>query len=292
LAKLSKKKILVLGTGGMLGFTLYRYLNTFDNNLVYGTIRNQIDFFNNNSKIFSGYDATNTSIFLKLIKKIKPHFVINCIGIIKQRDEGNDIKGMMLINSIFPKKISYFCSQYNIKFIQISTDCVYDGLVGSYTESDQMNAYDIYGISKYLGEVYDGNHLTIRTSIIGHELRNKKSLLEWVISKNKNKIYGFKNAIFSGLTTLELSKIIHKYLLNYKVKGLYHIASDPINKHDLIQILIDQYNLDIKLLKNKSFKINRSLNDKKFTKISGYRHKKWGMMIKELRENFLLNKYN
>ena len=290
--KLKKNKILVLGISGMLGVTLFQHLSSFKQNEVYGTLRDKKRIFKSNPNIFYGYDAEKNEKFFNLIEKLNPDYVINCIGIIKQRDQNKSYSKTIFINSIFPKNISSFCTLYKIKFIQISTDCVYDGLVGSYSESDQMNAYDIYGISKYLGEVYDSNHLTIRTSIIGHELRNKKSLLEWVISKNKNKIYGFKNAIFSGLTTLELSKIIHKYLLNYKVKGLYHIASDPINKHDLIQILIDQYNLDIKLLKNKRFKINRSLNDKKFTKISGYRHKKWDMMIKELRENFLLNKYN
>ncbi len=288
--KLKKNKILILGISGMLGITLFQHLSSFTKNKVYGTLRDKKKIFKNNHNIFYGYDAEKHEKFSSLIEKIKPDYVINCIGIIKQRDQNKSYSKIIFINSIFPKNISSFCTLCKIKFIQISTDCVYDGKKGNYYEYNSSNAKDLYGMSKYLGEVYDNNHLTIRTSIIGNEIRNRKSLLEWVISQNNDSVHGYMNAIYSGLTTLELSKIINKYFLNLKFTGLYHVSSNPISKYNLIKLIINEFGLKIKLLKNSSFKIDRSLNDKKFRKISGYKHKPWKKMIKELKDNqFHLN---
>ena len=288
--KLKKNKILILGISGMLGVTLFQYLSSFKKNEVYGTLRDKKKIFKINHNIFYGYEAEKYEKFFNLIKKIKPDYVINCIGIIKQRNENELYSKTIFINSIFPRNISSFCTSYKIKFIQISTDCVYDGKRGNYYEYNSSNAKDLYGMSKYLGEVYDNNHLTIRTSIIGNEIRNKKNLLEWVISQNNDRVNGYINAIYSGLTTLEFSKIINKYFLNFKLSGLYHVSSNPINKYNLIKLIINEFGLKIKLLKNSSFKIDRSLNDKKFRKISGYKHKPWKKMIKELKDNqFHLN---
>jgi len=274
----------------MLGVTLFQHLSSFTQNEVYGTLRDKKSIFKNNHNIFYGYDAEKNEKFFQLIKKINPDYVINCIGIIKQRDKNESYSKTILINSIFPKNISSFCTLYKIKFIQISTDCVYDGKKGNYNEKNISNAKDLYGMSKYLGEIYDNNHLTIRTSIIGNEIRNRKSLLEWVISQNNDRVYGYMNAKYSGLTTLELSKIINKYFLNFKLTGLYHVSSNPISKYNLIKLIINEFGLKIKLLKNSSFKIDRSLNDKRFRKISGYKHKPWKKMIKELKDNqFHLN---
>jgi dTDP-4-dehydrorhamnose reductase len=290
LKKLKKNKILVLGISGMLGVTLFQHLSSFKQNEVYGTLRDKKRIFKSNPNIFYGYDAEKNEKFFNLIEKLNPDYVINCIGIIKQRDQNKSYSKTIFINSIFPKNISSFCTLYKIKFIQISTDCVYDGKKGNYYEYNSSNAKDLYGMSKYLGEVYDNNHLTIRTSIIGNEIRNKKSLLEWVISQNNDKVFGYMNAIYSGLTTLELSKIINKYFLNFKFTGLYHVSSKPISKYDLIKLIIIEFGLKIKLLKNSSFRVDRSLNDKKFRKISGYKHKPWKKMIKELKDNqFHLN---
>ena len=274
----------------MLGVTLFQHLSSFTQNEVYGTLRDKKSIFKNNHNIFYGYDAEKNEKFFQLIEKINPDYVINCIGIIKQRDKNESYSKTILINSIFPKNISSFCTLYKIKFIQISTDCVYDGKKGNYNENNSSNAKDLDGMSKYLGEVYDNNHLTIRTSIIGNEIRNRKSLLEWVISQNNDRVYGYMNAKYSGLTTLELSKIINKYFLNFKLTGLYHVSSNPISKYNLIKLIINEFGLKIKLLKNSSFKIDRSLNDKRFRKISGYKHKPWKKMIKELKDNqFHLN---
>lgn len=285
--KLKKNKILILGISGMLGITLFQHLSSFTKNEVYGTIRDKKKIFKSNHNIFYGYDAEKHEKFSSLIEKIKPDYVINCIGIIKQRDENKSYSKTIFINSIFPKNISSFCTLRKIKFIQISTDCVYDGKKGNYYEYNSSNAKDLYGMSKYLGEIYDNNHLTIRTSIIGNEIRNRKSLLEWVISQNNDSVYGYMNAIYSGLTTLELSKIINKYFLNFKFTGLYHVSSNPISKYNLIKLIINEFGLKVKLLKNSSFKINRSLNDLKFRKISGYKHKPWKKLIKELKDNQL-----
>ena len=270
----------------MLGYTLYQQLSNYNENLVYGTVRNKKKFYKSDKNIIDKCDVNNLDKFYEVIRKIKPHYVINCIGIIKQDIKKDDIESLFLINSIFPKKLSTFCKIIKIKFIQISSDCVFDGKKGNYSEDDIPSAKDLYGISKYLGEINDAYNLTIRTSIIGHELKSKKSLLEWIISKNNCEIDGYINAIFSGLTTLELAKVINNYIFNKNLKGLYQIASNPINKYDLIKIIIKVYKLNIKLIKYRKFKINRSLNDKKFNKITNYSRNSWHNMIKELKENY------
>lgn len=280
----NKKKVIILGVSGMLGFTMYKYFSLKKKYETYGTINKNKNFIDqSDSNIFKMYDANNVNKFNKLIKTINPNFVINCIGIIKQKDNGKSWDNAIQINSLFPKKIGFFCSSIGVKFLQISTDCVFDGLKGHYKEFDTPNANDIYGISKFLGESNNKNIINIRTSIIGHEKESKKSFLEWVLSNNLKTINGFSNAIFSGVTTLELSKIIHNYALNNNLHGLYHVSTNSINKYKLIVLIIKEYNLKINVIKDNQFKIDRSLDGKLFKNKTKYKPKSWKIMLKELR---------
>ncbi len=262
-----KHKILILGVTGMMGHILYKYLDSLENFDVYGTMRSKFESYSNlnlfnEKKIYDNLSTFDIKKFEKTILDLNPDVIINCIGIIKQID--SDPINMIKINSLFPHEISKICSLSNSKFIQISTDCVFSGKNGDYDENSTPDAKDVYGRSKLLGEIYDNNNLTIRTSIIGFELREKKSLLEWFFSEKGNQVDGFENAIYSGLTTLQLSKYLGDIIMNYpKLNGLINLSTNKISKYSLLKIINDIFDLKIVLNKNVNFKNDKSLLNKK-----------------------------
>ena len=169
--------------------------------------------------------------------------------------------------------------------IHISTDCVFSGKKGNYLESDQSDAEDLYGRSKFLGEVaYPPHSITLRTSIIGRELKTRLGLIEWFLSqKDKDTIRGYKRAIFTGFTTDELSRIImNKVIPNPELTGLYHVSSDPINKYDLLQIANQAFDRNINILPDEDFFMDRSLDSTRFRQITGYQPPSWLEMIQEM----------
>ena len=229
-------KIIIFGSNGMLGTYMVTYLSKF-----YEIIK--ID-----RNILDAYVANNSSI-LSVLETYKSDgeqlFVINCIGIIPQRNNLDDIKKYIKINTIFPHLLANCCEILNYKLIHISTDCVFSGSKGNYSEDDSPDETNIYGLSKFLGE--PDNCCIIRTSIIGEELQNKKSLLEWVKSQNGKTINGFVNHYWNGVTCLQLVKIIHHMIENNIYwHGVLHIHSpNSTNKYGLIKMIIEIYNLNI-----------------------------------------------
>ena len=224
-----------------------------------------------------------------IIKKISPDILINCLGTVKQKidkNDKNDIKNMYLSNENFPHIISEICSKNNVKLIHFSTDCVFSGDKGNYKESDIPDPTDDYGKSKMLGEIMNGNHLTIRTSFIGPEIYSKSSFFEWIISNKNNEINGFSNAIYSGFTTKAFAKILSEVIDEHKnLNGLWHISSNPINKFDLIKLISKVYKLNIKINRNSSFQCDRSLNSLKFRNKTNITIPSWNDMIKNLYES-------
>ena len=173
--------------------------------------------------------------------------------------------------------------------IHFSTDCVFSGSKGNYKENDLADAHDLYGRSKFLGEVYYSNTLTLRTSVIGHEIESGHNLLNWFLKQNKP-VTGFKNAIFSGLTTLQIAKILHRFIIpNKRIEGLYHLSGKKINKYDLLKLIKKVYQKDIKINTNHNMIIDRSLNSNALQKITGYKPTSWFKNIKEMFE-FSYNK--
>lgn len=286
---MNRKKILVLGITGMLGHVLFLFLSKHKEFKVYGTsslrgkkIINNIDKFKNftNNIYFTKKDIFKSSI--SIIEKIKPHYIINCIGIIKQSSNINLVNETLLINSIFPNFLGIISKSYNFRLIHISTDCVFDGCRGNYTEKDKPDAKDIYGISKFRGEIKDNTSvLTLRTSIIGPELKSHLSLFSWLLSQ-KNNISGYKNAYFSGLTTIEFSNII-KCIINEhsNLHGLYNVSSKKISKHELLTLINKIYDLKIIITPKNIPNINRSLNSRKFYNYTKIAVKSWNEMIKD-----------
>tara|TARA_B100000965_G_C19594056_1_gene759313 strand:+ start:528 stop:1394 length:867 start_codon:yes stop_codon:yes gene_type:complete len=282
-------KVLVLGGSGMVGHKLIQQLSI--KNEVFSILRERTDF--KSSNYFQNVLKKNQCIFIddinqhnnltEVINNISPDILINCIGVIKQRDNIANMLNMIKINSLLPHVLNDICQKQKIKLIHLSTDCVFSGNKGNYKESDNPDPIDKYGESKLLGEINEGNSLTIRTSFIGPELFNKKSLFEWVKSQKNKEIDGFENAIYSGLTTLEFARIIEDIIDKHQnLNGIWQISSNPISKFDLIEMINKKFNLNITINRNSSFKCNRSLNSSKFKVETKIIVPSWENMINNL----------
>ena len=293
-----RQTILVLGINGMLGHKVFEVLSN-DNNLnVFGTLRNKnillkfvaAKFQNNLLEV----DAVgNIDKLSNIINKIKPAVVINCIGIIKQSSSCQDYLTTIEVNALFPHKLAKLCSSFSSKLITIATDCVFDGQkIGAYTENDLPTCHDLYGMSKYLGEVNYDNHLTLRTSIIGHELFSHVSLLDWFLNEDADSVLGYTNAIFSGFTTLEFATVLKDKILPIKnLHGLYHFSVNPISKYDLLTTIGKIYKKEIKIIPDSKVKINRALESEKIRRIIKYSPPNWEDLINNMYQDYLSSKY-
>jgi dTDP-4-dehydrorhamnose reductase len=291
---MKEKKILIFGVTGMLGSDLYYQFSKNKNFSTYATARNKKglekyfnDFLMNN--IIDNIDADNFDSIIKVLNNIKPDIAINCIGIIKQLPIANDPITAITINSLLPHKIAKICNDIGARMIHISTDCVFDGKKGNYTEDDFSNAEDLYGKSKFLGEVNYPNCITLRTSIIGHELKSKYGLVEWFLSQ-ENPVKGFTKAIYTGFPTIEIARIISEFVIpNEKLIGLYQVSSNPISKYELLKIISQKYNKKIEIIPFDDFFLDRSLDSSKFKKISGYKSPSWVELIDKMYYNHVEN---
>ena len=216
------------------------------------------------------------------ILESRPDAIINSIGIVKQRVDANDAIPSIEVNALFPHKVNNLASTLGARFINISTDCVFSGKKGMYCEVDVPDAEDLYGRSKLLGEVATENSLTLRTSIIGLELSRKESLIEWFL-RQRGSIKGYRGAIYSGFTTLEMARVIANILMNYpQARGLYHVASRPIDKFTLLSMLRDRLKFDLDIEPDVEFISDKSLNSKRFEIEFHYSPPSWNEMIDEL----------
>lgn len=287
-------KVLILGSTGLLGSTLLKYFSKKNNFKCYGAIRKNpysTKLRNISTKLrniknikICKIDYKKKSDIITVFNQIKPNIIINCIGIINKFTQKNKISETIRINSILPHDLAEIVNLKKKRLIHFSTDCVFSGKKGNYIETDIADPQDVYGQSKLLGELNYPNTLTLRTSIVGHELQSKNGLLEWFLDQNKP-VKGYKNAIFSGLTALEIAKVLDKFVIpNTDLEGLYQLSGKKISKYDLLDIIKKVYKKNIKININKNVKVNRSLNSNLFQQITGYKPKTWNKMIKEMFE--------
>lgn len=279
--------ILILGISGMIGHMLFRYLQKNANYNIYGTLRTKtkLKFFKsdniNNVFLFNNKDIEQ---FKRILNTTKPLVVINCIGVVKQNKHLQDISETIYTNSLFPNLLSDLCHKNSSRLIHFSTDCVFSGKDGEYSETSIPDALDIYGRTKYLGELVSTNSLIIRTSFIGHQLSNKYSLLEWFLKQNK-KCRGYYNSIYSGLPTIEVAEVIEKYIIpKTDLSGLFHLSSKPIRKFELLTLIKRRYGLELQVVKDKNFFINRSLKYEKLKLVINYEPPSWEKLINKMFE--------
>jgi len=277
--------VLVLGITGMLGHTMFRILSENARLVVYGTARREEArrYFSDqlNNRLITGIDVENQGSLASVFRIVNPDVVVNCVGLVKQVPAANDALQVIPMNALLPHRLAMLCKQIDTRarLIHISTDCVFSGNKGNYVESDVPDACDLYGRSKLLGEVSDTHVLTLRTSIIGHELLGERSLLNWFLAQQRT-VKGFCSAVFSGLTTVELAGVVRDVVLvRQELSGIYHVGAKPINKFELLHLIAKTYKKDIEIIRDKSLVIDRSLNSDRFMKATGYIAPEWPLLI-------------
>jgi dTDP-4-dehydrorhamnose reductase len=280
-------KVLVFGAGGMIGSAMFHGLSEQPDLQVVGTIRSDVTrkFFSDQeaASLITVSDVEKSDQLIRVFGQERPDVVINCIGLTKHHKEAEDPLLAIPLNALLPHRIAELCQVVGARLVHVSTDCVFAGSRGNYLETDAPDATDIYGKSKILGEVINSTHaITLRTSTIGHELNSAYGLLEWFLAQ-KTSCKGFSRAIFSGLPNTVFAQIVRDYVIPHpELHGLYHVAADPINKYDLLQLVARQYNKSIDITREDNFIIDRSLNADRFAQATGYRAAPWNELIRAM----------
>jgi dTDP-4-dehydrorhamnose reductase len=237
------------------------------------------------AKVRTNVDALVFDEVIRSLAAVQPELVINCIGLIKQTPLADDPLSAIRLNAMLPHQLALVCQAAGIRLIHISTDCVFSGKKGHYSEDDPSDAQDSYGRTKFLGEVSYPHTVTLRTSIIGRELKSKLGLIEWFLSQ-EGEIDGYTRAIFSGVTTDELGRVIRDHVLPHpELSGVYHVSSEPISKYELLVLAKDAFAHPIRIRPFEKFVIDRSLDSARFRKVTGYEPPPWPTMMRQLAQD-------
>ncbi|GGU69498.1 NAD(P)-dependent oxidoreductase [Pseudomonas laurentiana] len=277
-------KTLVLGVTGMLGNAVFRVFSADPAHETWGTLRSQTGLRHfakaSHDRLVSGVDVLDQDILAVVLAKVRPDVVINCVGLIKQLADAKDPLTALPINAMLPHRLARLCALSGARLIHVSTDCVFAGRKGHYLESDLSDAEDLYGKSKYIGELHDvSNAITLRTSIIGHELDSNYALVDWFLSQQES-VKGFTKAIFSGLPTVELARVMKDFVVPHPhLNGLYHVAAEPIAKMDLLQLVAARYSKQVEIRPDDSLVIDRSLDGSRFREVTGYVAPTWPELV-------------
>jgi len=283
-------RILILGGDGMMGHQLLKSLR--ERHEVRVTLRQNEDayagigLFSRIDSYF-GIDVTAPGAVAGVMNDFRPEVVVNCVGIVKQRATAKEAIPSITINALLPHQLALLCAEQGARLIHLSTDCVFSGRRGNYRENDFPDANDLYGRTKLLGEVAEPPCLTLRTSIIGWELNRKKSLLEWFVAQ-AGPIKGFTKAIYSGFSTMEMTRIIERLFTIFpSACGIYHVSSEPISKFDLLVRMNQRLELGRVIIPYSDFVCDRSLDSTRFQREFNYEPPSWESMIEELCNQYL-----
>lgn len=280
-------KILILGVTGMLGNAVFRVFSSDAVHQTWGTLRSasSLRYFvpDSHSRLLHGVDVLDQDALTAVMARVKPDVVINCVGLIKQLADVNDPLTALPINAMLPHRLARLCELCGARLIHVSTDCVFSGRKGLYMESDLSDAEDLYGKSKYIGELQDLPHaVTLRTSIIGHELGSNHALVDWFLSQ-QGSVRGFTKAVFSGLPTVELARVMKDFVIAHPhLNGLYHVSAQPIDKFRLLILVAAQYGKSIEICPDDELVIDRSLNGARFSEATGYVAPDWPELVRRM----------
>jgi dTDP-4-dehydrorhamnose reductase len=235
-------------------------------------------------RIVTGVDVENFDALAAIFAEVRPDVVVNCIGLVKQLAQGRDPLQALPINSLLPHRLARLCALVGARLIHVSTDCVFSGRKGGYRESDPSDAEDFYGKSKFLGEVAYPNTITLRTSIIGHELQSAHGLIDWFLAQQRE-CSGYRRAIFSGVPTVILARIIRDVVIPLpELYGVYHVAAHPISKYELLRLVAEAYGKQIEIVPDDQVAIDRSLNAERFFAATGYAPSDWPELIRSMHD--------
>lgn len=281
-------RVLVLGASGMLGNAVLRLFAQSPGYEAIGSARSsgvlRLLPEGLRGSVICGVDVESFDSLTRLFGNVRPDVVINCIGLVKQLAEADDPLAAIPINALLPHRLARLCDVAGARLVHMSTDCVFSGAKGMYTEADMPDANDLYGRSKYLGEVDYPHAITLRTSIIGHELSGAHSLVGWFLAQ-QGSVKGFRRAIFSGLPTVELARVIRDHVLPHsELHGLYHVSAAPINKFELLTLITRAYGKTIAITPDDTLVIDRSLDSSRFREITGYKPAAWPELVRGMHE--------
>jgi len=281
-------RILVLGASGMLGNTVLRWFDRHAEGELVGSVRDLgavrgLQSHLRRARFVAGLDVHDAGKLKELLRQIRPDVVVNCVGVVKQLMGAEDPVQAIPINALFPHRLARLCQNLGARLVHISTDCVFSGRRGGYREDDVADAEDLYGRSKLMGEVVAPHAVTLRTSIIGHELNSAHALLGWFLSQ-RGVVPGFSNAVFSALPTVELARVIGRYVLpDASLHGIYHVAGPTINKYELLKLVAKIYRSDTQVTAVPTLVVDRSLDGSHFQAVTGYRPPDWPALVEDMR---------
>jgi dTDP-4-dehydrorhamnose reductase len=282
------RNVLVVGATGMLGHTVFRYFSADARFRTFGTLRSAYGGTllppSLRAHLIEDIDVDNPASVARAFEHAQPDVVVNCVGVVKQLSSAADPLTAIPINSILPHRLSQLSAERGARFVHVSTDCVFTGKRGAYREVDVPDAADLYGRSKLLGEVDAPHAITLRTSIIGPELRDAHGLVGWFLAQ-QGEARGFRRAVFSGLPTVELAHVIRDFVLpQVDLHGLYHVSAEAINKHDLLALVARVYGKCITLIPDDDLVIDRSLDSTRFRTETGYSPPGWPDLVRAMHE--------
>ncbi|MEN9419580.1 MAG: hypothetical protein RI988_3200 [Pseudomonadota bacterium] len=283
------QRLLVLGASGMLGNAVLRWFAQDSAYEVVGSVRSlgavrglvaQAP----QARFVPGVDVENLDSLTRLFAQVRPQVVVNCIGVVKQVAEADDPLTAIPINALLPHRLARLAQLVGARLVHVSTDCVFAGTRGGYRESDAPDAQDLYGRSKLMGEVDAENAVTLRTSIIGHELGSTHGLVGWFLSQ-AGPVRGFTKAVFSGLPTVELARVIQHHVLPHRgLHGTYHVSAEPIDKYALLKLVAATYGRTIEIVPDDKLVIDRSLNSERFRAATGYTPAPWPELVQRMHQ--------
>jgi dTDP-4-dehydrorhamnose reductase len=281
--------VLVIGGAGMLGHKLWQVLRPrFD---VFVTVRKAAGDYEgfklfDTERVLGGVDVRRPDDLLAAFAWCRPDVVVNAAGIVKQREAAEDPIQSLEINALFPHRLAMLCRARETRLIHFSTDCVFSGKAGGYTEDSPSDATDLYGRTKLLGEVTTGGALTLRTSMIGRELETRRGLLEWFLGQRRGRCRGYARTVFSGLTTESLAAVVADVAERHpSLAGLYHVSAAPICKYDLLRLINEAYRLGVAIEEDDTLVCDRSLDSTRFRQATGWRPESWERMIATMRDD-------
>jgi len=279
-----RRRVLVLGGTGMLGHKLcQRFRERFDTWTTIRSVPPGAAALFDDSRVFVGVDAIDVATIRAAVERATPDVIVNCIGLVNQLETAADPVSSISINALLPHQVAAVAARVGAHMIQISTDCVFAGTRGAYTETDRADADDLYGRTKRLGEIAGPRSLTVRTSIIGRELSSARGLVEWFLSHRGGSIEGFTDAFFSGVTTDALAGLLADVIeRETELSGVYHVASARISKHDLLSHLNDALDAGVTIRPSHRVRLDRSLDGSRFLAATGLQVPPWTDMIARL----------